>query len=62
MELCHVERIGNGFWGIPYRFIGIIGSGISAEVFEAEGPGGERRAVKVLRTMLTGEREAAVRL
>src|SRR5262249_53301664 len=39
-----------------------IGEGTSAEVFEALGPGGARRAVKVLRAIHAGVGEAATQL
>jgi eukaryotic-like serine/threonine-protein kinase len=58
VELC----VEDGFLGTPYRPIARIGEGASAEVFEALGPGGARRAVKVLRAIHTGMREAVMRL
>jgi eukaryotic-like serine/threonine-protein kinase len=63
MMLDRVEVRGeNGLAGTPYRPIARIGAGTSAEVFEAEGPGGERRAVKVLRSIHVGTGDGAFRL
>ena len=58
VEMC----VEDGLLGTPYRPIARIGEGTSAEVFEALGPGGARRAVKVLRAIHTGMCEAAMRL
>lgn len=52
----------NELSGTPYRPIARIGVGTSADVFEAEGPGGARRAVKVLRAVHGGAPEIARRL
>jgi serine/threonine protein kinase len=52
----------DGLVGTPYRPIARIGAGTAAEVFEAEGPGGARRAVKVLRAIHMGTGHEASRL
>jgi eukaryotic-like serine/threonine-protein kinase len=44
--------------GTGYRVVRRIGSGASADVFEAVNEGGDRVAVKVLRASLLGSREA----
>jgi serine/threonine-protein kinase len=58
VEVC----VEDGLSGTPYRPIARIGEGTSAEVFEALGPGGARRAVKVLRAIHAGIHDAVMRL
>lgn len=48
--------------GTHYRVVRSLATGGVSEVFEALGPGGEPRAVKVLRGMYTDSREAVFRL
>src|SRR5262249_789341 len=45
--------------GTPYRPVRLLGSGAAADVFEALGPVGEVRAVKVLRGAVSSRRAAA---
>jgi eukaryotic-like serine/threonine-protein kinase len=63
MSVTIIEQRGpHELSGTPYRPIARIGVGTSADVFEAEGPGGARRAVKVLRAVHADAPEIARRL